>query len=465
MKRVPIKFGPDRLELRLPDTVDVLSTVPPCPIENPVKDIENALTHSIGTPSFEDVVSRKLKKKPDSRVVVVISDHTRPVPYKGDQGILWPILQKILGLGVPRERALILVAPGTHHPLTAEELRDMLDPRILTSGIEIKNHDCRKRDSLVYLGRTSRNSEVYINRDYMDADIKVLTGLVESHFIAGVSGGRKSICPGLVGEETTYVFHSAEMLAAKEARDLNLVGNPAHEEAVEVAKMAGVDYIVNVTLDMNYRLTGVFAGDLGQAHARAVEHLKTYVSIPLGRQYDMIITHGGFVGINHYQAVKAGLAALPALRDGGTLVMVAANTDIDPVGTQRYKTVLNLMKLIGPGNFIKLIFSPEWRFVPDQWEVEAWSNLFMKIPPDNFIYYSPHMAEHHYEIIPGVDGNTFLPEHRRYKFELDNVQRVIDGALAKKAAKSPGKPRPLTAFMADGPYGIVSPVPQEILPV
>ena len=126
-----------------------------------------------------------------------------------------------------------------------DELRSMLDPRIFATKIEIRNHDCEDPESLVYLGETQRGTRVYINRYYMEADLKILTGLVESHFMAGASGGRKSVCPGLVGKESTYVFHSAPVLASPLARDLVLDGNPCHEEALEVAKKAGVDYIIN----------------------------------------------------------------------------------------------------------------------------------------------------------------------------------------------------------------------------
>src|SRR5690554_6270823 len=170
----------------------------------------------------------------------------------------------------------------------------MLDARLFESGISVRNHDCRDREQLRYLGRTSRGSEIYLNRAYLETDLKILTGLVESHFMAGASGGRKSICPGLIGEESTYVFHGAQMLSSNNVGNLILEDNPCHEEVLEVAKMAGADFIINVTLDDEFRLTGVFAGDLEKAHLAAVERLKEYVAIPVQKQYDLVITHAGF---------------------------------------------------------------------------------------------------------------------------------------------------------------------------
>ena len=281
---------------------------------------------------------------------------------------------------------------------------------------------------------------------------------MESHFIAGVSGGRKAICPGLVGDRTTHVFHSAEFIAAEGARDLNLEGNPLHQESLWVARRAGVDYIVNVTLDTEYRITGVFAGDLEAAHAAAFEFLKGYAAIPVAHEYDVVLTHGGFVAVNHYQSVKTALAAMPALRQGGTLILAAANTDIDPIGSRRYQTLLHLMKLIGPDRFLELIFSPDWTFVPDQWEVQAWSTVLRRTGPDGMVYYSPYLSPQQVELIPGTDGNGFLPAGRRHSGDPGDLAAFFEAAL--EAADTGGRKlfgrAPRVAFMLDGPYGIVS---------
>lgn len=458
MKTVNIPFGSEQANIRLPDETEILSMPSPQPLADPAAAIQHALTHSIGSPGLETIIKEKLRAKPNSTAVIVLSDQTRPVPYSGANGILVPIVETLRRRGIPQERLLILIATGTHHTLTQAELERLLDPRIFEMGIPITSHDCRDKANLMYLGRTRRGSEVYINRDYLTADIKIATGLVESHFMAGVSGGRKSICPGLVGEETTYIFHSAAMVAAENSRDLQLDGNPCHEEALEVARKAGVDYIVNVTLDTQYKLTGVFAGDLEQAHVQAFEHLKSYVTIPLRQTYDLVVTHAGFVGINHYQAIKAALVAMPAVKDGGNLILAAANTDRDPVGSQRYRTLLHLLKMIGAEKYLRLIFSPDWAFIPDQWEVQEWAKLFLTVPVDHFIYYSPYLSEQDYAMIPGVNGNDFLPPETRYARSIENVADVVERSLSEACEnlKRNGKTSPTIAFLADGPYGIIT---------
>jgi nickel-dependent lactate racemase len=425
------------------------------PLADPSGEVERALDRPLGTAPLAELSRRRLAADPQARAVVVISDNTRPVPYRGEGGILWPVLHRLLEAGFAPARILLLVATGTHRALSETELRRMLDPRVFERGIPILNHEARYRAGLEALGTTSGGERIFINRRYLEASLRILTGLVESHFVAGVSGGRKSICPGLIGEESTRHFHGAAMIDAPGARDLNLEGNPCHEEALEVARMAGVDFIVNVTLDKRFRLTGVFAGELDRAHRAAFEHLRGYAAVPFGESFDAVVTHAGFVGINHYQSVKAVLAALPAVRRGGRLLVLAANTDADPVGSLRYRSLLHLLALVGAEAFRRVIFSPDWTFIPEQWEVQAWGRALEQLGPGGLVYYSPQLAERDCEILPGVDGNLLLDESRRHRPEPGNLQRVLDAFLSQSRPEKPGRELRL-AFLADGPYGILT---------
>ncbi len=426
------------------------------PLADPAAEVERALDRPLGAAPLGQLARQRLAADPRARAVVVISDNTRPVPYRGEGGILWPVLRRLLEAGFVPAQILVLVATGTHRPLAEEELRRMLDPRVFERAIPILNHEARYRAGLVPLGRTSQGEEVFVNRRYMEGGLRILTGLVESHFVAGVSGGRKSICPGLIGEESTRHFHGPAMIAAPGARDLNLDGNPCHEEALEVARMAGADFIVNVTLDKLFRLTGVFAGELDQAHRAAFEHLRSYAAVPCGEPFDAVLTHGGFVGLNHYQAVKAVLAALPAVGRGGRLLVLAANTDADPVGSLRYRSLLHLATLVGAEAFRRLLFSPDWTFIPEQWEVQVWARALEQLGPEGLVYYSPQLGERDCAILPGLDGNLLLPEACRYRNDSGNVQRVVDAFLAEARPQGRGREARL-AFLADGPYGILTP--------
>ncbi len=426
------------------------------PLSDPAGEVERALDRPLGTAPLAQLAARALAASAKAGAVVVISDSTRPVPYRGPEGILWPVLRRLLEAGFAPGRILVLVATGTHRPLEEAELRRLLDPRVFQRGIPILNHDSRRPEGLLPLGRTSQGEEILINRRYMEASLRILTGLVESHFIAGVSGGRKSICPGLLGEQSTRHFHGARVMASPGARDLNLEGNPCHEEALEVARLAGAEFIVNVTLDKLFRPTGVFAGELELAHRAAFEHLRGYAAVPFGEPFDAVVTHAGFVGLNHYQSVKAALAALPAVRRGGRLLVLADNTDADPVGSLRYRSLLHLATLVGAEAFRRLLFSPDWTFIPEQWEVQAWARVLEGLGPEGLVYYSPQMSARDCAVLPGTDGNLLLPEDRRHRPDAGNVQQVVDAFLRLARPGEPGR-EPRVAFLADGPYGILTP--------
>ena len=458
MKTVEILFGSEPIGLELPDAVEVLGMGEVDRLRDPAAAVEHALDNPLDGESLKALARRSLAAQADARAVIVVSDHTRPVPYRGEGAILWPILRRLLDSGFEPTRILVLVATGTHPPLTEVQTQALLDPRVLEAGIPVASHDATDSEAHARLGVTSSGMEVLVDRRYTEASLRILTGLVESHFIAGASGGRKAICPGLVAEATTYEFHSAQIMASPAARDLNLSGNPCHELALEAALMAGAEFTVNVTLDKHYRPTGVFAGGLERAHLAAFEFLKTYVSIPVQAQYDLVITHGGAVSVNHYQAVKAALAALRAVKPGGRILLLAANTDAKPVGSERYRSVLHLLTLIGAERFRELVFSRDWTFIPEQWEVQAWAEVLEGVGPEGLIYYSPRLGRDDCAVIPGTDGNRYLPEGCRYNPDPANVPSVLQGVIEETFRAGGASPAPRVAFLADGPYGILVPV-------
>ena len=246
------------------------------------------------------------------------------------------------------------------------------------------------------------------------------------------------------------------MLASPNARDLVLEENPCHEEALEVALMAGVDFIVNVTLDRDFALTGIFAGDLEVAHQQAVERIREYVAIPVEDDYDLVVTHAGFVGINHYQAAKAGVVALPALRKNVRLIIAARTTDQDQVGSLYYRTMIQLLKLLGPEKFSRVILSPDWGFVPEQWEAQMWARVLERTPQENIIFFSPTMPVSDYTVLPSRDGNLYLPKGQRYQGQFDDISRVAEAAIFEEVnrIRATEHREAKVAFLTDGPYGI-----------
>jgi lactate racemase len=463
MKNVHVPLGGTGFHISLPEDTDIYAMSAPQVLTDPESAVREALVNPIASEPLADIAreaSARIRTGKPTRnptACIVVSDNTRPVPYKGKSGILLPIIKVLLATGFESKNIAVLVATGTHRAMKPEELREMIDPDVWALGVEVSNHDCRNPAVLRHLGTTSRGSEIYINKRYLDADLRILTGLVETHFMAGASGGRKSVCPGIVGEQSLFVFHGAGMMAHPMARDLVLEGNPCHQESLEVAKRAGVDFIVNVTLDHSFKLTGVFAGDLEKAHEAAAAKIKSYISLPVSGQYDIVVTHAGFVGINHYQAAKVGVAALGALRKGGHLIVVADNKDsANPVGALSYRTTLQLLKIIGPVAFNRIIKSKDWTFIPDQWQTQMWTKLFEQIPFDHFHYFAPQLDDRHWADLPGVDGRCYLPADRRISPGLADAVEFVKGALAAAIASYPAEERAglRIAYLSDGPYGV-----------
>ncbi len=451
------------VELELPPQTIFLEPRRVDPLADVEEAIARALAAPIGTPPFSELASQKLERRPDASAVVVISDSTRPVPYRGRSGILWPLVDGLLAAGFLPENVSVLVASGTHRRMTEVELRTMLDGRLGQAGIVVRCHDAFDQSALARLGGTCAGTETAIDRSYLESDFRILTGLVESHFMAGASGGRKSICPGLLGIDCIRRFHGPEILADPRSTDLATDGNPCHELSLEVARMAPADFILNVTAREDGAVVGVFAGDMELAHRAAVEHLRSFARIPVDEFFDIVVTHAGKVGVNHYQAAKAASAAARAVKMDGRVILVADTVDPDPVGGEYYRALMTLLKGIGSNAFADLIRSPEWKFVPDQWEAQMWARFFERVPPSNLFYFSPQTAPFEYGRLPchpSVSRMETLaalpPEHQVAEF----ARHAIDIAAAEWAATANGAladvsaAAPTVAFLVAGPYGI-----------
>ncbi len=392
----------------------------------------------------------------------MVSDNTRPAPYRGAGGILWPLVDFLLTAGFPPDSVTVLMATGTHRVLSDEEMWDLFDERVRRAGVRVSCHDAADRRGLTHVGLSSRGVEVFMNREYVEADFRILTGLVEPHLMAGVSGGRKSICPGLLNVESVREFHGPATLANERATDMVLEGNPCHEISLEIARMARPDFILNVTMSQDGRVAGVFAGDMEQAHLAAVEHVRSFAQIPLERDYDVVVTHAGYVGVNHYQAEKAAQVAAKAVRDQGYLVVVADTTEVDPVGTESYRRMLRLLGEIGPDAFVRTIRAKDWDFVHDQWGVQVWAKVLGKVPAEHIFYFSPQTPVEDYEILPGVHPKAPARRNNRESragdavTQGDLVTRFVTAAAARACAESEkamGR-RARVAYLADGPHGI-----------
>jgi len=452
-KTVSVEFGRSRLSIPVPPSCVEVTMKDVSPLGDPEGEIEKALSHPIESPTLEELIGKKGKPPEQLSVAITVSDITRPVPYRGEKGILLPILRRLRSSGIRKEKIKIIVGTGTHRPSTSDEKAEMFGEEV-TREYPVIDHHCEDQDSLTYVGKTHRGTEVFLNGEFHRADMRIATGLVETHFMAGVSGGRKTVCPGLVDKRTIEKFHSPDFLESPRADNLILEGNPCHEEALDVARLVGVDFIVNVTLDKEMRMTGVFAGHLEAAHLRAYHFMKDYTAVPVGQEYDIVLTHGGYVGRNHYQTAKAACGALSAVKQGGMIIVAADNRDAEPIGGPEYKSLLHLMKLQGFEGYLKIIGNSSWHFTKDQWEVEMWGKVLRKVGEEGLIYCTLEIPREDHCLLPGQCGLDFLPG-RRKKPSLQMAHEMVRNAVLFAVYQHREKGiEPAMAFIREGPYAV-----------
>jgi nickel-dependent lactate racemase len=453
-KKVKVEFTGGPLSILVPPSTAELAMKKAEVVKNPPAAIAAALAKPLGGKTLEQIIAGKGKPADRLKVAVTISDITRPVPYKGKNGFILPLLKRLGALKISRENIRIIVGTGTHRPSTAEEKVQMLGKEV-AEGYAVLDHDCEDRGSLVHIGRTPTGTEVFLNRTFREADVRIVTGLTESHFMAGASGGRKAVCPALVDLQTIQKFHSPDFLESEKATNLVFEGNPCHEEALAIARTVGVDFTVTATLDHKLRLTGIFAGDLEKVLDEAVAKLKTYVEIPVEEEFDIVLTHGGYVGRNHYQLAKAAVGALPAVRKGGTVIVAADNRDAEPIGGSEYKTLIHLLKLQGPEGYVEVLRSPSWRFTKDQWEPEVWGRVLRKVGEEGLVYCSADIPPKDFAFLPGVSGYAFLGPGGKKKNRAQKVEEMVQNAvLYFYESYRQRQVAPRVAFIQEGPYAV-----------
>lgn len=357
--RVRLDYGRTGLDVSLAGlaSVEILEPQGAAPLADPVAAVEQSLLAPIGSPPLSKLALGRRS------ACILVCDATRPVP---NETILKPILRTLEEAGVADDRILILVATGLHRSSTPAELREMFGEEI-AGRCRIECHDGRDGGAHRYLGTTPRGVPVWIDRRYLDAELKIATGLIEPHLMAGFSGGRKVICPGVAGLETIRAWHSPRFLEHANARCGVVDGNPVHEENTRIAQTAGCDFIVNVCLDGERRVTTVVAGDMIEAWTKGAEACRRQLSVRASRPADVVVTSGAGYPLDatFYQSVKGMVGALPIVRDGGSIIVAAAMSE--GVGGREFVELLEATDSLEA--FQKRI-ADERFFAVDQWQLE-----------------------------------------------------------------------------------------------
>ncbi len=327
--------------------------------------VEQSLDHPIGSAKLEQLVKGKKK------IVIISSDHTRPVPSK----ITMPILLRRIRSAEPDADIKILVATGFHRPSTHEELVNKYGAAIVAHE-DIVMHVSTDDSAMVKIGTLPSGGPCIINKTAVEADLLISEGFIESHFFAGFSGGRKSVLPGIASYKTIMANHCGEFINAEQARTGNLDHNPVHKDMLYAAKTAGLKFILNVVLDEQKRIIRSFAGDLKQAHQTGCQFVAQMAAVEKIPSDITVVTNGGYpLDQNIYQAVKGMTAAEATNKAGGTIIMVAGCAD-GHGGEGFYK---NLAEVNKPADFLnRAIHTPRQETIPDQWTSQILARILDK---------------------------------------------------------------------------------------
>ena len=365
---IRLKYGEEGLDLEFPKTpnfVGVLSPQEAKIIAAPAEAVAQALAQPIASASLQNVARGK------TDAVIVISDITRPVPNR----LLLPlIIQELEAAGIPADKITILIATGIHRPNEGAELERLVGKEI-ASTYRIINHFSKNPEEMALVGQIGDGVPALVNKHYLAADLKILTGFIEPHMWAGFSGGRKSILPGISSVKTLEFMHGPEMVAHPQTRYGVLAGNPFHEAGLAIMQQAGADFIVNVTLDTSKQLTGVFAGHPVKAHLAGVEFLSRHCVHSLAEPLDFVVTTnaGAPLDCSLYQTAKGISGVAGAMREGG--VILIASECLEGFGSEEYRAVFEHAST--PEAFIEKLLKKEF-FLPDQWCAQETYQVMLK---------------------------------------------------------------------------------------
>jgi len=357
-------YGRGRLAVTLPDTAEptvIRKTALPITEDVPAA-VADAFANPVQAPPLAELAAGR------TSACIVICDITRPVP---NRIFLRPMIETMLDAGIPADAITILVANGLHRSGDEAELAELVggDDWVLRH-VRIVPHNARDQASLVDLGVTpQRRVPVAINRTLVDADLRIVTGLVEPHFMAGWSGGRKVVAPGVAGEQTIRTFHSAAFMEDPGAVECNLAANPLHEEQLAIVAMVGELYAVNAVIDEARRLSFINFGAIEASHQAAVDFTQQYAVVPVPRRFHTVVTSAAGYPLDktYYQTVKGMVTVRDILEPGGTIII--ASEISEGFGSPEFREAQKRLIALGPDGFLQSLLVKNQADI-DEWQTE-----------------------------------------------------------------------------------------------
>jgi nickel-dependent lactate racemase len=360
--RVELSYGKGTVPIELSDRWSV--TVIRKPAMPVLRDPSAALRAALATPVGSGTLMQEAGRARSA--CILICDITRPVP----NGLILPVLvRELLGAGLKPESIRILVATGLHRPNEGKELEELVgDPWVLRT-VRVENHFARNDADHVLLGTTASGTLVKLDRRFVEADLKIVTGLVEPHFMAGFSGGRKVIAPGIAHSDTITTFHNARFMSDPKADNCVLEGNPLHREQLEIVRMLRRVLAINAVIDEHRNLSFVNFGEVIESHLEAVAFIRRYAQVPVARRFKTVVTSAAGYPLDktYYQTVKGMVGPLDILEPGGNLIVVSECAE--GIGSDEYRDAQRRLIERGPEGFFSDI-SRKTHADIDEWQTQ-----------------------------------------------------------------------------------------------
>ena len=359
--RIDLNYGRGGLTLDLADDLDIhVVRKPAMPVlAEPVEAVRAALAAPVGTAPLAELAQGK------KTACILICDITRPVP---NHFFLRPMIETLMEAGLPADGITVLVATGLHRPNEGDELLELVgDPWVLET-VAVVNHFARDDDAHIDLGVTpTRGTPVKLDRRLVEANLKIATGLVEPHFMAGYSGGRKVIAPGVAHKDTITTFHSARFMADPAADNGVLDGNPLHEEQLEIVKMLGGALALNTIIDEERRLSFVNFGEIVESHLETVAAVRAFAEVPVPHRFKTVVTTAAGYPLDktYYQTVKGMVGPIDILEPGGDLIIASACSE--GMGSPEFVDAQRRLVELGPDGFLQAISKKRFADI-DEWQ-------------------------------------------------------------------------------------------------
>ena len=413
MKKFLLPYGQTKLELNLPEEriAGILeSHAHEFKAEKSESElVRDALENPVDSPRLKDLVVGK------KNIVLIASDHTRPVPSK----VILPEIMKEIEAGNPDATLTILIATGFHRLTTRDELISKFGEEMVDHPkIKYVVHDSGNEDELTYVGLLPSGGKLIVNKLAVEADLLISEGFIEPHFFAGFSGGRKSVLPGVCSRTTVLANHCSKFIADPNSRAGSLDDNLMHKDMLWAAEAVNLQFICNVLLDADKKVIAAYAGHLNNAHRKGCAFMNELAGVKAIPSDIAITTNGGApLDQNIYQSVKGMTAAEATCNPGGVIIMASSCND-GHGGESFYRVFAD-----EPDNqkiMDQFLATPQEETIPDQWESQILCRLLLK-----------------FKIIMVTDApeQMIRDMHMDYAHSLDEAIAMADEYLGKKDSK------------------------------